>query len=67
MLAISLPLLAVMESTASFNVFDVIIASLLLGFILLETIADRQQMTFQTKKNELLNQVKKSKRFTKSI
>lgn len=57
-LAITLPLLATMESTVLFNVFDVIIAALLLGFIILETVADRQQMTFQTKKYELLNQRK---------
>lgn len=58
-LAISLPLVAVMESTVSFNVFDAIIAALLLGFIILETIADKQQMNFQTKKYELLSQGKK--------
>ena len=55
-LAISLPLVAVMESTVSFGIFDAIIAALLLGFIILETIADKQQMTFQTKKYELLDQ-----------
>lgn len=57
-LAITLPLLATMESTVSFNVFDGIVAALLLGFIVLETIADRQQMTFQTKKYTLLSQSK---------
>jgi len=55
-LAITLPLLAVMESTVLFNVFDAFIAALLLGFIILETIADKQQMTFQTRKYNLLNQ-----------
>jgi steroid 5-alpha reductase family enzyme len=55
-LAISLPLVAVMESTVSFGIFDAIIAALLLGSIILETIADKQQMTFQTKKYELLGQ-----------
>jgi steroid 5-alpha reductase family enzyme len=55
-LAISLPLLAVMESTVVFSVFDGIVAALLLGFIILETIADKQQMTFQTKKYEMLKQ-----------
>lgn len=55
-LAITLPLLAVMESTASFNVLDIIIAILLLGFIILELIADKQQMTFQTKKYDLMKQ-----------
>lgn len=55
-LAICLPLLAVMESTAAFNVLDILVAALLLGFIILETIADRQQMHFQTKKFDLLKQ-----------
>lgn len=55
-LAICLPLLAVMESTAAFNVLDILVAALLLGFIILETIADRQQMRFQTKKFDLLKQ-----------
>jgi steroid 5-alpha reductase family enzyme len=58
-LAISLPLLAVMESTVLFNLFDFIIAALLLGFIILETIADKQQMEFQVTKYKLLNQGKK--------
>lgn len=55
-LAITLPLLAAMESTVAFNVLDVVIAAVLLGFIILETIADKQQMTFQTKKYEMLKQ-----------
>jgi steroid 5-alpha reductase family enzyme len=55
-LAICLPLLATMESTVLFNVWDGLFAALLLGFIILETIADKQQMTFQTKKYELLKQ-----------
>ncbi|MGD9910130.1 MAG: DUF1295 domain-containing protein [Candidatus Izemoplasmatales bacterium] len=58
-LAICLPLLATMESTVVFNVFDGIIALLLLGAIILETIADKQQMDFQTKKYELLGQGKR--------
>jgi steroid 5-alpha reductase family enzyme len=58
-LAISLPLLAVMESTVLFNLFDFIIAALLLGFIILETIADKQQMEFQVTKYKLLNQGEK--------
>ena len=53
-LAITLPLLATMESTVLFNVYDGIIAALLLGFIILETIADKQQMMFQTTKYDLL-------------
>jgi len=58
-LAISLPLLAVIESTVSFSVFDGIIAAILLGFIIFETIADKQQMAFQSTKYELLRQGKK--------
>lgn len=58
-LAISLPLLATMESTVLFSVYDGLIALVLLGFIILETVADRQQMAFQTKKYELLKQGKK--------
>lgn len=57
-LAITLPLLAVMDSTVLFSVFDGIIAAVLLGFIIMETIADKQQMAFQTTKYELLNQGK---------
>jgi len=58
-LAITLPLLATMESTVLFNVYDGLIALILLGFIILETVADKQQMKFQTKKYELLKQGKK--------
>lgn len=58
-LALCLPLLATMESTVSFNVYDGLIAVILLGFIILETVADKQQMTFQTTKYELLKQGKK--------
>ncbi|PKK95526.1 MAG: hypothetical protein CVV60_00855 [Tenericutes bacterium HGW-Tenericutes-5] len=58
-LAICLPLLAIMESTVLFTIFDGLIAALLLAFIIFETIADKQQMKFQTKKYELLKQGKK--------
>jgi steroid 5-alpha reductase family enzyme len=58
-LAISLPLLAVMESTVMFSWFDALIAGLLLAFIILETIADKQQMAFQTKKYQLLKEGKR--------
>jgi steroid 5-alpha reductase family enzyme len=53
-LAIALPMLAVMESAVSFGVVDGVVAALLFGFLVLETIADKQQMAFQTKKYELL-------------
>lgn len=58
-LAISLPVLAVMESTVVFSAFDIVIAALLFGFIVLETVADIQQNKFQTRKYELLKQGKK--------
>jgi steroid 5-alpha reductase family enzyme len=45
-LAICLPLLATMDSTVSFNIFDGLIAALLLGFIILETIADKQHPNY---------------------
>ncbi len=54
-LAICMPLLVVMESSMAFNIFDGVFAVLLLGFIILEAVADKQQMEFQTKKYELLN------------
>lgn len=49
-------MLAVMESSVMFSIFDVLVAAILLGFIILETIADKQQMSFQTKKYELLKE-----------
>ena len=53
-LAICLPALAVMESTAPFGVFDIVAAVLALAFLLLETVADEQQWKFhQTKKKYL--------------
>lgn len=57
-LAITLPVLAVMESTVLFGLFDVLLAALVFGFIALETIADNEQNTFQNKKYELLQQGK---------
>lgn len=57
-LAITLPLLAVMTSTEAFNLFDAMVAVLVLGFIILETIADKQQMSFQTTKYRLLKDKK---------
>src|SRR5690554_1245270 len=60
-LAITLPLLAVMESPEALNVFDAIVAAFVLGFIILETFADRQQMSFQTTKYSLLKDKKNLK------
>jgi steroid 5-alpha reductase family enzyme len=48
-----------MESTVLFSVYDGFIAVILLGFIILEAVADKQQMTFQTTKYKLLKQGKK--------
>lgn len=58
-LAICLPAIAVMGSSQKFNYIDVIAIILVAGFILLETIADEQQMRFHTKKRQLLNEGKK--------
>ncbi len=60
-LAITLPLLAVMTSTQAFNVFDAIVAVFVLAFIILETIADKQQMSFQTTKYRMLKDNKQLK------
>lgn len=57
-LAITLPMLAVMGASVSLNIFDGLVAGLLLGFIMLETIADKQQMAFQTTKYALLKEHK---------
>ena len=57
-LAICLPMLSTMESSVAFNLWDGLVAALLLGFILLETIADKHQMSFQTTKYELLKENK---------
>lgn len=58
-LAICFPAVAVMESTAAFGLTDIIGSILVLGFIVLETVADEQQMRFHTKKKQLLNEGKK--------
>lgn len=55
-LAITLPMLVTMTSSRVLNSYDLLIAALLLGFIILETIADQQQMAFQTTKYKLLKQ-----------
>jgi len=57
-LSMTLPMLAAMEATVVFNVFDFLVATLLLAFIIIETISDKQQMTFQTTKYKLLKQGK---------
>ena len=57
-LAICFPAVAVMESTAAFGLTDIIGSILVLGFIVLETVADEQQMRFHTKKRQLLNEGK---------
>ena len=53
-LAICLPALAVMDSPAPFGIPDAVAAVLMLGFLALETVADRQQWLFHSKKKELL-------------
>ena len=54
-LLITLPGVAVMESTASIGVIDILSFVLALGFLVYEVIADRQQNAFQVKKYEYLN------------
>ncbi len=57
-LAICLPALACVESTASFGVWDFIASGLALSFLTLETIADEQQWKFQQTKKEMLKEGK---------
>ena len=55
----TLPVLAVAESTASLMWVDYIVMALALGFIIYEFIADEQQMKFQTKKWSMIREGKK--------
>lgn len=58
-LAICLPMVAVQGVAAPFNWIDIVGAIAVAGFILLETIADEQQMKFQTTKYKMLGEGKK--------
>ena len=58
-LAMTLPSLAVMESTQPLGVFDFVGFGLALGFLCLETIADEQQWKFHKTKRKLLSEGKK--------
>ena len=53
-LCTTLPALIAMRSDAPFGWTDGIAAALMLGFLVLETVADEQQWAFQTKKKALL-------------
>lgn len=57
-LLICLPTVVCMTSN-KFSLLDVVAAILVLGFIILETIADKQQMIFQTEKWRMLKEGKK--------
>ena len=57
-LAICLPSLAAMDSTTSIGLFDYIAFGGAILFLLLETIADEQQMFFHKEKRRLLNEGK---------
>lgn len=57
-LAICLPALAVMSSDAPLSAFDYVAIATSFGFLLLETIADEQQMAFHTTKRKLLSEGK---------
>ena len=58
-LGTTLPVLAVMDSTAPIGVFDIVSFVLALFFLTYEIIADKQQNAFQVKKYEYLNAGKK--------
>ena len=52
LLMITLPMLVAWQGTdKSLNIYDVIIAVLYLGFVIVETIADQQQWNFQNEKH----------------
>ena len=57
-LAICLPSFASMDSTVALGVFDYIAFGGALMFLLIETIADEQQMFFHTTKRKMLNEGK---------
>ena len=58
-LAICLPALAVMDSNAPLGALDYVAVATSFGFLMLETIADEQQMAFHTTKKLLLREGKK--------
>lgn len=53
------PALVAMRSTKPFGWFDIVAAVLMLGFIVVETVADEQQWRFQTRKWAMINEGKK--------
>lgn len=55
----TLPAVAAMTSTKSFNYFDIIAIVYMAGAIALETVADKQQWDFQSTKYKLLGEGKK--------
>ena len=57
-LAMTLPSVVVMGSTATFGVFDYVATFLAVGFLLLELVADEQQWKFQETKKKLLSEGK---------
>ena len=58
-LAICLPSLMCIDSIAAIGVFDYLAIGLSVGFLLIESIADEQQMAFHTTKRRMLSEGKK--------
>lgn len=58
-LAICLPSLAVMSSDLALGAFDYVAIGAAIFFLLIETIADEQQMAFHTTKRRMMNESKK--------
>ena len=54
-LAMTLPALVCMENASPFGLIDIIASILMVAFLVLEVIADREQWVFQSKKKELLS------------
>lgn len=53
-LLMTLPAVAIMEASSSFNYYDLIPTLLTLGFIVLETASDKEQLKFYNKRKELM-------------
>lgn len=53
------PVLVAMKSDKPFGCMDIVVAVLMLGFIIWETVADEQQWAFQTRKWALIGEGKK--------
>lgn len=54
-LAFTLPTIVAMESDKAVGIFDIVLAILMIGFVVIETFADQQQWDFQKEKHRRKN------------